>query len=224
MKHITVYLLLMFHSIHLSICTAPIAGFNIHWLLWYFNWVKSDIMCTDYLLALSFVNCCIWTFSQFLQLFIGICLSKSRACRLRKYEKDMNSGLKGWTHKQRGLSGAVVSRGRTFLCGVSMFSLCLLGFSPSNRASSHRPKTCKLEIRLISHFKLPIDENVSGWLFVSICQPCLENGHLIQDDPIFAQRFCDRLLLKNPGWIQNQERKISVNFTRLQFHENYEYL
>ena len=31
-----------------------------------------------------------------------------------------------------------------FLCGVSMFSPCMRGFSPGTPASSHHPKTCML--------------------------------------------------------------------------------
>ncbi len=33
--------------------------------------------------------------------------------------------------------------GRTFLCGVCMFSMCLCEFPAGTPASSHSPKTCK---------------------------------------------------------------------------------
>lgn len=81
---------------------------NIHclhgWLLWAMkksDWVWPDSACVHYLLALSFVNCRIWTFSQFLQLFIGICLSKLGACRLRKKEEIWKGDIKGRIQQPR---------------------------------------------------------------------------------------------------------------------------
>ena len=46
--------------------------------------------------------------------------------------KSVSAQLEGsWFEPQQG-----------FLCGVSMFSLCLCGFPPGSPASSHSPKTC----------------------------------------------------------------------------------
>lgn len=39
-------------------------------------------------LAFSFVNCSIGALSKFLQLFVGICFSKLRACRLKEERED----------------------------------------------------------------------------------------------------------------------------------------
>lgn len=43
-------------------------------------------------------------------------------------------------------------------------------FSPGTLASSLCPKTC----RSVRESKFPIGVNVSGWLFVSLYQPCDE--------------------------------------------------
>lgn len=61
---------------------------------------------------------------------------------------------------------SVVTSQQDFLHGVSMFSLCLRGYSPIPLASSHNPKTIS-GVRLIDGNTFPLGVSVDGCL--SLC-------------------------------------------------------
>ncbi len=72
--------------------------------------------------------------------------------------------------------GSIPSWGRTFLCGVCMFSPSLLGFPPGTPISYHSPKTC----RVIGYSKLPVRVNMSMKCCLSLFVSPVINWHFVQ--------------------------------------------
>ncbi|MEQ2237680.1 hypothetical protein ILYODFUR_025592 [Ilyodon furcidens] len=61
------------------------------------------------------------------------------------------------------------------LHGVCMFSLCMHGFSPGTRASSHSPKNMTVRLTGLSKLPLGVNECVHGCLFcMSLCCPATD--------------------------------------------------